>query len=404
MADFYQNGEITTLHALGPDGADRREAELVAYARRRPVALVLPCLYSELQGPALAGILEHLARVPYLHEVVVTLGVAGPDEFAHAREYFARLPQPVRVLWNDGPRVGEVKARIRAARLPLGEPGKGLAAWLAYGYLLGDERVAAVALHDCDIVTYDRGLLDRLVYPVVHPSLGYAFCKGYYARVTDRLHGRVTRMFVSPLLAALETLLGPLPLIRYLGSFRYPLAGEFSMAADVARTVRTPADWGLEVGTLADVFRSQGPGRVCQVDLDLAYEHKHQETGVGASRPQGLVRMAREIAGAVLQALAAEGAALSDGFFRGLGPAFLARAEDAADRYAAVAAINGLAYDRHGELVLAESFGRALEAAADAFRERPTGTAPIPGWNRVAAAVPGIHDQLRAAVDADNGG
>ncbi|MCK7478417.1 MAG: hypothetical protein M0C28_14215 [Candidatus Moduliflexus flocculans] len=42
-------------------------------------------------------------------------------------------------------------------------------------------------------------MLARLFYPVASPHIDYAFCKGYYARVTDRMHGRVTRLFVTPL-------------------------------------------------------------------------------------------------------------------------------------------------------------------------------------------------------------
>ena len=87
----------------------------------------------------------------------------------------------------------------------------------------------AVALHDCDILTYDRALLARLLYPVVHPRFQYDFCKGYYARVAaGKLGGRVCRQLVTPLLRALREMHGERPFLTYLDSFRYPLAGEFS--------------------------------------------------------------------------------------------------------------------------------------------------------------------------------
>ena len=38
-------------------------ATLTEYTEQRPVALVLPSLYSELQGPALKNILQHLREV-----------------------------------------------------------------------------------------------------------------------------------------------------------------------------------------------------------------------------------------------------------------------------------------------------------------------------------------------------
>ena len=71
-----------------------------------------------------------------------------------------------------------------------------------------------VAVHDCDIRDYARELLARLCFPTVHPNLNYEFAKGYYGRVTDRLYGRVTRLFMTPLLRAMKSVLGPAPAAR----------------------------------------------------------------------------------------------------------------------------------------------------------------------------------------------
>ncbi|MBI5439923.1 MAG: glycosyl transferase [Deltaproteobacteria bacterium] len=402
MADFFQNGIITTFQELGPRDDARMEAELAAYAAQRPLALVLPCLYTELQGPALGRILDELARVSYVREVVVSLGGADPAQFRHAVEFFSRLPQKVQILWNDGPRIEGLKAEMREHNLHLGEPGKGLAAWMAYGYVLGDPEVRVLALHDCDILTYDRILLDRLVYPILSPLLDYEFCKGYYARVSGRLYGRATRIFVTPFVRALQKLLGRTTFLAYLDSFRYPLSGEFAMNVDVARINRIPSDWGLEMGTLAEVFRNYSTRRVCQVDLGIDYEHKHQETGTG-DPGKGLMRMAKDIALAGFHALASEGAQLSASFFRSLRAAYLRCAQDAIRQYADLSAINGLAYDRHEEDVLAESFVQVLEIAGVEFRKNPFGSPQIPNWNRVSAAIPDIFDRLRSEVDADHG-
>ena len=38
VADFHQNGVITTLHKLGTRDLGRIEAELVAYSAERPIA------------------------------------------------------------------------------------------------------------------------------------------------------------------------------------------------------------------------------------------------------------------------------------------------------------------------------------------------------------------------------
>ncbi len=402
MGDFFQNGVITTLHALGKRDPGELQAEIREHVKDRPLALVLPSLFSELQGNALPRIVDRLKSVDYIDSIIVTLGAADESQFNEARRYFSVLPQKLRIIWNDGPRIGALKEQMREHKLFLGEPGKGLAAWMAYGYALSNREIRAVALHDCDIVTYEPVLLHKLVYPIVNTNLDYEFCKGYYSRVTDKLHGRVTRIFVTPLLRALQKIVGHSPFLRYLDSFRYPLAGEFAMNVDVARLNRIPSDWGLEMGTLAEVYRNYASRRVCQVDLDIDYEHKHQETGIEAPQ-KGLMRMSREIALAVFNALASEGEVLTQGFFDTLKSSYLRCAQDAIRQYNDVSLINGLKYDRHTEDVLAEAFTRTLDAASREYLENPLGNPHIPNWNRVRSAIPNIYRELADAIDADNG-
>jgi len=67
MADFYQTGVVATFHRLGRVNLEKIEAELTWYAEERPIALVLPSLYSELEGDALKGILKELKEVKYIN-------------------------------------------------------------------------------------------------------------------------------------------------------------------------------------------------------------------------------------------------------------------------------------------------------------------------------------------------
>ncbi|KFF65154.1 hypothetical protein IW01_18330 [Pectobacterium brasiliense] len=46
--------------------------------------------------------------------------------------------------------------------------------WFCVGYTLASRRSDCVALHDCDIVTYDRAMLARLLYPVANPHYALA--------------------------------------------------------------------------------------------------------------------------------------------------------------------------------------------------------------------------------------
>lgn len=401
MADFYQTGIITTLHRLGKPSLERIEGELMQFSRTRPVALVLPALYSEFEGPAMPKIVEELAKVKYLCELVLVLDKASNNEFQRVRELMAPIPGSVRIIHNDGKRVMEIYDTFKRNGLEVGERGKGRSAWLAYGYVIANGKCDVIALHDCDIVGYSRELLARLCYPVANPSLDYVFCKGYYSRVTNKMHGRVTRLLVTPLVRSLQNLGGEHLFLKFIDSFRYPLAGEFAMSTDMARVNRIPWDWGLEVGSLAEVYRNYSPRRVCQVDIAETYEHKHQ--ALSSEDPQkGLMKMTVDICKSIFRTLASEGVVFSDGFFKSLSVAYLRLAEDTIMKYEADAAINGLEFDRHEEAKAVEAFTRAISLAAQNFMENPMGSPLIPNWNRVTSAIPGILDMLKKAVDEDN--
>jgi glucosyl-3-phosphoglycerate synthase len=400
MSDFHQTGVVTTLHRLGPAPLSHIEGELKTCARESPIALVLPCLHTEIQGPGLAGIVEQLREVPYLHQIIVSVGgTEERHEFDAVRKFFSCIPEAV-CLWTSGPTVGELLERLREHGLDVGPPGKGRAVWLGAGYALAVAEAEVLAFHDCDILTYDRELLGRLCLPVAHPNLPYEFCKGYYARSTDRLHGRATRLFVTPLLRSLQRILGPLPLLEFLDSFRYPLAGEFSMKAAVARQIRIPSDWGLEVGTLAEVFRNCSARRVCQVELCDNYDHKHQEL-CPDDPTQGLHRMVIDIAMSLFRNLAAVGVQFDAGFLNTLSIAYLRQAQDTVARYSDEARINGLRFDRHDEEVMVETFAAGLRSAGLAFVRDPMGRPLIPNWSRVTAALPEFLTDLRYALRMD---
>jgi glucosyl-3-phosphoglycerate synthase len=401
MSDFHQTGVVATMHRLGHRSLESMESDLKGFARSQPVALVLPALFSEFEGAAMPRILEEVARVPYLSEVVVTLGRADAEQFAEARRRVTGLHPHVRVIWNDGPRIQKLYNELKAAELPVGEDGKGRACWIAYGYVLASGRAEIIALHDCDIVNYSREMVARLCYPVADVRIDFVFCKGYYARVTDRMHGRVTRLLITPLVRSLQRLLGHQPFLTYLDSFRYPLAGEFCMYADMARLNRIPGDWGLEVGVLAEVYRNFSVKRLCQVDLCDNYEHKHQSLSAQDAE-KGLMRMTVDIAKTLFRTLAAEGAVLSGGTFRTLQAQYVRTAEDMITRYHADAMINGLEYDRHGEEEIVHAFARGLRLAAESYLADPLGQPLIPNWNRIVAAIPDIFARLNEAVENDN--
>ena len=401
MADFYQNGIITTLHNLANRPLRDLEAELVDFSRQRPMGLLLPCLYSELEGEALPKIVDHLVQVPYLLQIVIGLDRATEAQYRKSLKFFSRLPQSHRVLWNDGPRLRALDGELRALDLAPREEGKGRNVWYCMGHILAAGDVESIALHDCDILTYERSLLARLIYPVANPRFNYEFCKGFYARVANgQINGRVSRLLVTPLLRALKKTMGDVEYIEYMDSFRYPLAGEFSFRRDVLTDLRIPSDWGLEIGVLSEMYRNYANNRLCQVDIADCYDHKHQQLSA-EDASTGLSRMSIDICKALFRKLATRGVVISAESFRSLKASYYRIALDFVETYHNDAHMNGLDYDVHGEERAVELFAENIMRAGEAFLDRPMERPFIPSWSRVSSAAPSILNRLAAAVEED---
>ncbi len=402
MSDFFQNGTITTLHRLHKDRLETMEDQLRSFKNQRPMGLVLPSLYSELQGPALQPMLGQIAQADYISEIIIGLDNANSNEFAHAKEFFSDLPQHHRILWNDGPRLRKLNVQLIEKGIAPRELGKGRNVWYCLGYAIASGQSEAIALHDCDILTYDRELLARLFFPVANPGFNFEFCKGYYYRMADdRLNGRVCRLLVTPLLRALKKVLGPLDYLNYLDSFRYALSGEFATRMDTIRELRIPSDWGLEIGVLSEMYRNQSRKHICQVEIADAYDHKHQKLSA-ENIDDGLSKMALDIAKAIYRKLAVEGVVLSKEIFRTLKATYYRQGLDAVEAFNSVAIVNGLNFDRHQEEKTVELFAQLLIKAGDAFLDKPSETPFIPSWNRVVGAIPDILERIQDAVEEDN--
>ena len=401
MGDFHQNGNVATLHNLRTQSLDEMSYELETFAQSRKITLILPCLYSELEGSAMPAILEELKQVPYLHRIIIGLDRANEAQYRSAQAFFAELPQTHIVIWNDSPRMLELGQRLRDIGLEPSEPGKGKNVWTCLGYLIACADSAVMAIHDCDITTYTNEMLARLVYPVANPGFPYQVAKGYYPRVGDgKLNGRVTRLLVSPLLIALKRVIGDRDYLDYLRSFRYPLSGEFAMRTGILPDLRIPSDWGLEIGILSEAWRNLAPRAVCQVEIADAYEHKHQDLS-DEDASTGLSRMSTDICKAIFRKLAADGTVFTSHVFRTLKATYYRCALDLLDSYYNDARMNGLSIDRHREERAIELFAENLMLAGQVFLENPHESPFIATWNRIHSADPSFLTEFRAAAAAD---
>ena len=402
MPDFSQDGPITTIHDLGTVKPGDLETRLNAAAANYPIGLVLPITAADMRAEPFANIVDQLASIQFLDTIVVVLNRAdSTDDYVQCAKLLRPLSPKAHLLWTDGPRGVALRNKLGDNGFNVNIPGKGRAVWHAFGYLLADPRLKAFVLHDCDIVDYDHDMLVRLCLPMADPSLDFDFCKAYYARCTDRMHGRVVRLLVGPLLKALIAIIGTDAFLVFLQSFRYPLAGEFAVTSTLARSNRIPCDWGLEVGTLAEVFRNTSPKRCCQIDLGRIYEHKHQPVSLD-DKSRGLMKMTFDILTSIYRTLASRGIVLDTGHFVSLRAAYLRAAQDGIRQYHADSVLNSLEYDRHAEEQVIDGFAQQVIEAGREYHSDPAGAAAMPTWTRVLTAFPDFPQQLREAAKLDH--
>ena len=392
---------MATLHNLTNRPLEELETELIGFSKKRPMGLLLPSLFSELETEAMPKILDEVKKVPYLSQIVIGLDRANEAQYREALDFFGELPQHHRVLWNDGPRLRALDAELQEQGLAPEEEGKGRNVWYCLGYILATDKVEAIALHDCDIVTYNRSLLARLIYPMANPQFSYQFAKGYYPRIAEgNLNGRVTRLLITPLLQSLQQVCGDSDYLGYLDGFRYPLAGEFSFRKGVIPDIRMPSDWGLEMGTLSEMFRNYSNNKLCQVDIAEVYDHKHQDISVD-DRAKGLSKMSIDICKLIYRKMAVMGTVFSTEVFRTLKASYFRNALDFVERYKNDAIINGLDLDVHKEEEAVELFAENIIAAGKNFLSSPHEKPFIPSWSRVRSAIPDIYERLIEAVEED---
>ena len=197
MSDFSQNGIISTLHDFGTKSVSDIEKDLKKFSKERKMELILPSLYSELEGDALPKIVSEISKTNYLSHIIIGLDRANKSQAQKAWKFFKKIKTPFTILWNDGPKLKRLNDELKKKDLAPSQHGKGRNVWYCLGMCIARDEARSVALHDCDIKTYDRRMLAKLFYPVVNPLFNFEFCKGYYPRVAqNKMGGRVARLLV----------------------------------------------------------------------------------------------------------------------------------------------------------------------------------------------------------------
>jgi glucosyl-3-phosphoglycerate synthase len=395
--DFYQE-YITTIHDFCID-KEQLVKRIEGLKESRPASLIIPILYKEVENPPLKKIITDLNECTYLSQVVIALAAESTEQYVHVVEYFKDLKLPHIIVWCDGPRIKQIIFDMKKKGIDLTSfKGKGKDVWIATG--IATLESYAIAYHDADIVTYSVDFPAKLLYPIVETELNFFFNKGYYARIDMdgmAMHGRVFRLFVRPLLDTLQSE-SKADILRYFLAFRYTLAGEFAMTSDLAMNIRIPADWGLEVGLLAEVYRNATTKKICQIDLGY-YDHKHQD--IGANRSEGLCKMVGDIFTTFMRVVTeSTDNRMSEAYLHGIHVRYKRLGQDLIRRYHADALCNGLYYNRHEEETYVDMFARVIRTAGDDYRHDPSDVL-MPDWTRALSAVPDLREKLYEACLAD---
>ena len=402
MGDFSQNSIVANLHDFSLKSTNEIESELLLFSKERKLELILPCLFSELKGTALPNIVKEISKTKYLNHIIIGLDKADEKDVKFAFSFFRKLKLPFSILWNDGPNLKKLDTELQNKGLAPKEMGKGRNVWYCIGMAIARGEARSIALHDCDIKTYDRRLLAKLFYPVVNPLFNFEFCKGYYPRITNnKMNGRVARLLVYPILIAMERTIGRSEYLDFMKSFKYPLAGEFSFRRNLLPELKIPTDWGIEIGILSEMQRNQASNRICQVDLAETYDHKHQDVSFN-NDSAGLSRMSIDIIKTLIRKLATQGFTLNIETFRTLKATYYRTALDMIDIYRSDSIMNGISFDSDKEEKTVEMFALNIMKAGESFFENPMETPFIPTWSRVNSAIPDFLKRFKKTVEKEN--
>jgi hypothetical protein len=382
--------KIATIHDFSLD-FNCMSNRLCELKKQYPSGLIIPILGNDINGPRVPKMIEEINQCEYLTKIIIAISADDDKDYQEAMRLSKKFKAPCQIAWCNKPEVKTVLEELKHRGLDVTNlSGKGKDVWIATGIASLD--LFAFALHDADIVTYDKMVPTKLLYPIIEPKLDFFFAKGYYARINvekRKLYGRINRLFIGPILEVLQEKLHYSKFLTYLQSFSYPLAGELAVYSDLATHLRIPNDWGLELGLLAELYRNAAYRRICEVDIGI-YDHRHKQIS-----PNSLLKTAEDSFVTLLRTLTEmENIEVSEPFLTSLQVAYRRLAQDKIRQYHAEAICNNFDFNRHEEEVDVDLLCNIVISGGRKYLQNPIGT-QLPDWLRAIAAMPDIRERLR---------
>ena len=88
--------------------------------------LILPCLFSEIEGDALPNIVSEIKKTNYLNHIIIGLDKANEDQARKAWTFFEQLETPYKSL-------KKLDKELKKKDLAPSEKGKGRNVWYCIG-------------------------------------------------------------------------------------------------------------------------------------------------------------------------------------------------------------------------------------------------------------------------------
>src|SRR5512133_212208 len=246
---MYQNTmvrRVSVQHKFHHHEFDSTDA-LVRLKREKNVkiSVVLPTL-NEAQtiGSIVSYMRSHFTGAhPLIDEIIVVDGNSEDETVSIASQEGASVYL-----------ISEIVPDVRVA-------GKGVALWKSQFVTSSD----ILVFIDTDIFDFDKRFVNGLLGPLLHDE-SLMFSKAFYKRPLylgsgryENYGGRVTEILVRPFLSAV---------IPDLASIIQPLAGEYAIRRSVLNKLPFWSGYGVEIGSLLDVYLSCGIDSIAQVDME----------------------------------------------------------------------------------------------------------------------------------------
>lgn len=339
MSDFLQSPYLNTLSNICVDPS---KFNIQSYHQAK-VVIIIPCHRRHLAKPSLLPFLKQLLAIDFIQEIVMVINNTANHPSTTDEQNLRQLNPRLTCLVENADNTHIMQQRF-ASKQKL--QGKGFAIWLGFGYCWQKyQDNALIVTLDADIQNFTPQFLLTLLFPLVH--CGAKFNKAYYSRHSNTaLFGRITRLFVFPLLTVLQQQQPSHDLINYLAAFRYSLSGDIALKSELIHQLSLRQDWAYDLGLLVEIYQKCKPKMIFQTEMTGNYQHIH-----GSS--QHLLHMAEDIGQYLLQLQPCDWTSLPQAFHR--------VAMRYVDQYESLALFNGLPYARFEEEHLVEQLAQLLQ-------------------------------------------